>query len=205
MVGTMIRGRLKLAWLLCITQGLLGVVLAYYEPLQFRKSIEEAKLNAGSEHIQLGLDFYERHWPPPAGIVLRGLNYPALVLSGAFDLFPNTPLYSSDLRQIYFKNLAFLGLIFVLWYWVGNVIDNRELQSAKVRRTTLLGVLVYGVGLVVSITGTALAVSRLIRGNGEPPERQLFSIGLVWSLLLLGYVMSRSRKLLRMRAADAET
>lgn len=193
----MSKGRLKWSWILCIAQGILAIVLSYYEPYQFRNSIQETKRSSGSERIELGLDFYQRHWPPPCGIALRAINFPPLVLSDAFDLLPHTPLFSNDLRQIYTRDIAFIIWVFIFWYVVGTIADNREWRTETRAQRPILHVVVYATGLVIGLVGGYLAVTQLIHGNGATPENQLSAFGLAWSILLVGYITSRSWMFLR--------
>ena len=194
--------RIKWSWVLCGGQILLAVVLLYYEPYEYLETAERIQRETNSQNVRSSISFWERHWPPRAGVVLRAVNYPAMILSVPFDFGSHTPLYSNGVRDIYFRDITFLGWVGVVWYWIGTLIENRKQHVQFALKRRWLWEIICVAGLILAVIGGVVAVRRVIEDNAIAPERWIFIFGVFWALLLFGYFVRKSWLVLKLRLSE---
>ena len=184
--------RIKWAVILPLVQFSLALSLYYYEPHEYLKAVAAREQQTHSQNVQSSLTFWEQHWPHTAGVLLRGINYPALVVSTGFDFRSRAPLYSNELRELYLKAVAFFLFILLLWYFIGLLIDKKDWRSTeRARSKRHMQVFAYAVGVIVGVLGIYVAISRLVHGSMLVHERDVFICGITWSILLLTYFIPR--------------
>ena len=181
-------------WLLASGQVLLAILLNLYAPHQYWDAVL-SKLPPGSDrHVQLGVDYFVQHWPPPAEQVSWAINFPARVLTIPF-IGLQRPLISYAVgvgkNELTVADIIFFLWVGVLWYWIGTILRAPSTSLPKSTRYSS-----WRVFLVIDVSGMLFALIVGVFGayctlTHRKPYQHIGPFGVLWALALMAYFYRR--------------
>ena len=128
--------------------------------------------------------YFAQHSPAWLVRLSNGMNFPALVLAYPLRNEVN-PIYERNsvytLIWISPHYVGFFVSIFLLWYWIGRSLENRQTAHRRWPRNARLAALAGGIAFCVL---TATYANQMI-ATEFTPERQIGVFGIAWASVLL--------------------
>ena len=239
----MIRAIFRWKFLLPVFQSALAIALWLYTPVQYRKEVLRLT-HRPSDHPFRFHVYGPQEFPPPCEQALYVINFPAFALSrslvdpflyhieysrqaalGEWDFtLPVSDPEALPPRRIHYgvvvEDLSFLGLIVLLWFWVGCKIDAHLRGRGGPHKPRRRVFCVLELVLVSAIVVHSAAFACWCAANVGPPPSQLGVawrmawygamaaspqsqhvgiLGLIWPAALLAYIWLVARPELRQR------
>lgn len=183
-------------------QVILAAILFVAAPYQYRTAVRAAGRG-------VGLEFFARHFPPPALQISYAMNYPALVAAHVLVGAPGlSRLNNLDLIRwnvdggeftLTARDLLFFIAVGCLWYVVSRAVEYTG--DAGFRRLSAgVAMIVSAICFLFAAVVAYVAIDSL-RSAG-PALRQTAPAGLTWSIIMFAF---SCWTLIRLRRGDAHS
>lgn len=210
--------------LLPMFQSLLAIGLWLYAPVQYRKELLDLTHRPADHPFRFRFEGARRVFPPTCEQFLYVINFPAFSVSRGivdpiirrieysrqamllpewtFSIPVSDPEALPPRRILYFvhgEDLIFLGLIILLWNWVGWRIDELAAWRTGVSTRSRLWSLVELTTVAATLLLCLAFACRVIIEADSPHLRRIGMFGLIWPAVLLVYIWLVARPALRGR------
>ena len=178
-------------WLLPVTQVALAMLLLSVAEKQINSQIERYRAAHKGETFDWG--YLVTIYPASSARVAFSANLPAFFLSNI-------------LCRVCHTNLLFFTFVFLLWFWIGSMIDAHGSAPKNARRKfRWLPRIAYVVGLLVAGSGIVL-VLLTFAGRVRSPDSGYWSVAatLGWSVAFFVYLATAFRRELASTPAGCE-
>lgn len=186
-----------------------------YTPFNMSSTIEIALKRPIGSNVSLAPETHNLFFPPPVARVSYILNFPAYVVASkaysaarhveyhflGWKTEPSRVFLLEDRGRdrwyqysIDVHSVAFFVFVLLLWAWVGSKVDSslrmRTENGQQLAMTPLRGIRILEMTVILGLSALLIweSVRVITPANCTQPDRQIYSLGLLWPFGMLVYL-----------------